>query len=42
VLQNDDRFDQEFIANYTIGFGDLLPLIESCDPDWGEQQTQQR
>jgi len=39
VLQNDDRFDQEFIANYTIGFGDLLPLIESCDPDWGEQQT---
>jgi len=39
VLQNDDRFDQEFIANHTIGFDDLLPLIESCDPDWGEQQT---
>ena len=39
VLQSDDRFDQDFITNHTIGFEELLPLIEPCDPDWGEQQT---
>ncbi len=39
VLQNDNRFDQDFIARNTIGYEELLPLIESCDPNWGEQQT---
>ena len=39
VLQREDRFDQDFIVNHTIGFDELLPLIEPCNPAWGEQQT---
>ncbi len=32
-------WDDEFIAEHVGGADDLLPTIETCSPEWGEQQT---
>ncbi|MCY3586542.1 MAG: molybdopterin-dependent oxidoreductase [Acidimicrobiales bacterium] len=32
-------FDDEFIAAHVLGAESVLPAIETCTADWGEQQT---
>ena len=39
VLRADGRFDDTFIDGHTLGFGEVLPLIEQCSPQWAERST---
>ena len=32
-------FDTEFIADHVQGVDEVLPVIETCTPEWGEEQT---
>ena len=39
VLCRDGLLDREFIARHTTGWDDLEPLLDGCDPAWGEATT---
>ena len=39
VLRRDGLFDTDFIEKNTQGADELLPLLEPCTPEWGQQQT---
>ncbi len=39
VLVRDGLIDQAFLDAHTIGWGELLPVIEACTPAWGEAET---
>ncbi|MEM7018965.1 MAG: molybdopterin-dependent oxidoreductase [Pseudomonadota bacterium] len=39
ALQAQGHFDQDFIKSHTVGFDEILPDIQACTPEWGEQQT---
>ena len=39
VMQREGLFADEFIAQYTVGSDELLPVIKNCTPEWGEQVT---
>lgn len=38
-LQATGAFDHEFIAAHVVGADEILPTIEACTPEWGEEQT---
>ena len=39
VLQREGLVDQQFLANHTLGWQDILPLLPQCTPEWGEAVT---
>lgn len=39
VLASEDRLDRDFIAAHTLGWDEVLPLIEASSPDWGAEVT---
>ena len=39
VLHRDGFFQPDFIANHTMGYDEVLPLLAPCTPAWGEQTT---
>jgi anaerobic selenocysteine-containing dehydrogenase len=39
VLRRDGLLDRELLHRHAIGFDELEPLLESCDPQWGERVT---
>jgi anaerobic selenocysteine-containing dehydrogenase len=39
VIWRERLLDQRFIAEHTIGWDELEPLLEPCTPEWGEQTT---
>ena len=39
VMQRDGLFADGFIGQHTVGSDELLPIIKSCSPEWGEQVT---
>ncbi len=39
VLHRDGFFQTDFIAEHTVGYDEMLPLLASCTPAWGERTT---
>lgn len=39
VLRRDGFFDETFIADHTVGAEAIMPVIESCTPEWGSART---
>ena len=39
VMQREGLFNDDFISLHTIGSDELLPVINHCTPEWGEQET---
>ena len=39
VLRRDDLLDPAFISAHTLGWEELAPLLDACDPAWGERVT---
>ena len=39
VIQREGLLDEAFLANYTLGWEAVLPLLPSCTPQWGETMT---
>jgi anaerobic selenocysteine-containing dehydrogenase len=39
VIARDGLADRGFLAQHTTGWDELEPLLESCDPAWGESVT---
>jgi len=39
VLERDALLDDVFIADHTIGFDELLPMIRDCTPEWAQART---
>ena len=39
VLHRDGFFQPDFIANHTLGYDEVLPLLAPCTPAWGEQTS---
>lgn len=39
VLRAEGRFDETFIREHTLGADELMPELDACTPDWGEQET---
>ncbi len=39
VLLREDRVDRAFIAAHTLGWEEVVPLIEAASPEWGAEAT---
>jgi anaerobic selenocysteine-containing dehydrogenase len=39
VMQREGLIDEAFLAKYTLGWEEVLPLLPSCTPEWGEAVT---
>lgn len=39
VMQREGLRDDDFVRQRTVGSDELLPLIDACDPEWGQRQT---
>ncbi|NEO29203.1 MAG: glutamine amidotransferase [Symploca sp. SIO3C6] len=39
VIQRQGLIDEQFLANYTLGWEEILPLLPQCTPEWGEAVT---
>jgi anaerobic selenocysteine-containing dehydrogenase len=39
VLLREDRLDRAFIAAHTLGWKEVVPLIEASSPEWGSEVT---
>lgn len=39
VIQREGLLDEQFLANYTVGWTEVLPLLPECTPMWGESVT---
>lgn len=39
VIQREGFLDEAFLANHTIGWEEVLPLLPACTPEWGETVT---
>lgn len=39
VIQREGRLDEQFLAKYTLGWEEVLPLLPDCTPQWGESVT---
>ena len=39
VMQREGLFDDDFINQHTFGVEEILPVINRCTPEWGEQET---
>jgi anaerobic selenocysteine-containing dehydrogenase len=39
VIQRESLVDREFVAQHTVGWDELEPMLAQCTPAWGEAQT---
>jgi anaerobic selenocysteine-containing dehydrogenase len=39
VIQREGLLDEAFLAQYTLGWEEVLPLLPSCTPEWGATVT---
>ncbi|NEP00988.1 MAG: glutamine amidotransferase [Symploca sp. SIO2E9] len=39
VIQRQGLINEQFLANYTLGWEEILPLLPQCTPEWGEAVT---
>jgi anaerobic selenocysteine-containing dehydrogenase len=39
VIERDGLVDEAYVRDHTVGWEELRPLLEPCDPDWGERIT---
>jgi anaerobic selenocysteine-containing dehydrogenase len=39
VLSRDGLVDGRFVAEHTVGWDELRPLVGECTPEWGERAT---
>src|SRR5262249_62136368 len=39
VIAREGLVDREFVANHTLGWEELEPMLAPCTPAWGEAQT---
>jgi anaerobic selenocysteine-containing dehydrogenase len=39
VIQREGLVDREFVAQHTVGWDELEPMLAQCSPAWGEAQT---
>lgn len=39
VLRSDGLLDLRFVEAHTLGFDELVPMLEPCTPQWGEAVT---
>lgn len=39
VLKRERLIDRDFIAAHTLGWDEVEPMVETCDPAWGEAAT---
>ncbi|HLK84938.1 MAG TPA: molybdopterin-dependent oxidoreductase [Candidatus Binataceae bacterium] len=39
VISREGLIDREFVANHTLGWEELEPMLEPCTAAWGEAQT---
>ena len=40
VIVDENRYDKEFVANYTVGFDKLVEHVKPLTPDWAEKETE--
>src|SRR5215470_14760905 len=40
VIVGENRYDKEFVANYTIGFDKLIDHLKPFTPEWAEKETE--
>lgn len=40
VIVGENRYDKEFVANYTVGFDKLVDHLKPFTPDWAEKETE--
>jgi thiosulfate reductase / polysulfide reductase chain A len=40
VIVGENRYDKEFVANYTVGFDKLVDHVKPFTPDWAEKETE--
>src|SRR5438445_8141947 len=40
VIVGENRYDKEFVANYTVGFDKLTEHVKAFSPDWAEKETE--
>jgi len=40
VIVGENRYDKEFVANYTVGFDKLTEHVKQFTPDWAEKETE--
>ena len=40
VIVDENRYDKEFVANYTVGFDKLVEHVKPFTPDWAEKETE--
>jgi thiosulfate reductase / polysulfide reductase chain A len=40
VIVGENRYDKEFVANYTVGFDKLVEHVKPFTPDWAEKETE--
>ena len=39
VIQREGLVDRDFVAQHTVGWDELEPMLAPCTPAWGEAQT---
>ncbi len=39
ILHRDHKLDRNFLAEYTVGWSEVEPLLAGCTPAWGAAQT---
>jgi len=39
VISRDGLLDESLLAEHSVGFAELAPLLADCTPQWGEQLT---
>ena len=39
VIRRDGLLDAEMLAEHTVGYDELAPLLDGCTPAWGERVT---
>ncbi|MCL2337355.1 MAG: molybdopterin-dependent oxidoreductase [Firmicutes bacterium] len=39
VIINEDLYDKEFVANYTVGFPELVQHVQQYTPEWAQEVT---
>jgi thiosulfate reductase/polysulfide reductase chain A len=40
VIIGENRYNKEFVANYTVGFDKLIDHVKTFTPAWAEQETE--
>src|SRR6266568_4019132 len=42
VIVGENRYNKEFVSNYTVGIDKLIDHVKSFTPEWAEQETEIR